>query len=384
MDGAPRQVIRRKVMIRMPFVDLTGCRSKIYQVSWSDSRKTDAGRVFDVENPPLLRIKLLRVAADRHILLVTMHHMITDQWSMGLFRKELALCYAAITRGVPLPLPDLPIQFSDFTRWQRKILADGLLDGQISYWRGQLDAPAPRLVFRRPVIRAQPARFHQQAAQALEIGEALLTRIKHFAGERHCTPFMVFVAALNILLHRLTGETDIRIGTLTANRSQPGTEGVIGYFVNALILRTTVDPQLQCRELLKAVRRICLSAFAHQDVPFEYLESVLERKLTPPSAPWYQVMLNYRNLSAAPESSNGLTISPWYGKKRAADPGIAIARLDLDFHLRELPTKVTGVVSYKTDLFRDRDIAKILDGFAAILDQMIADADRRISKFKLN
>ena len=279
VDGEPRQVVRRKLTIKMPFVDLSRLSQKNLESELERLSKADASRVFDLENPPLLRIKLLRVAADRHILLVTMHHIITDQWSMGLFRKELAIFYGAIARGLPLPVTDLPIQFSDFTSWQREILAQGLLDGQISYWRAQLGAPSPRLQFRRPAKRAQPARFHS-TRKSIEVGEALFARIKHFAGERHCTPFMVLVAALNILLHRFTGETDIRVGTLAANRGQPGTEGIIGYFVNALILRTAISPQMECQEVLKAVRRVCLSAFAHQDVPFEVLESVLEKSIS--------------------------------------------------------------------------------------------------------
>jgi hypothetical protein len=380
-NGEPRQLVRRKVNLRMPLVDLSRLPKEALESELDRRSKADARRTFDLEEPPLLRVRLLRLAADRHILLVTMHHIITDQWSMGVFRKELAINYDAISRGLPVPLADLPIQFTDFTTWQREILSAGWLDSQISYWRGQLGEPSARLEFPRAVQQAKTARFHS-TRKPIEIDEALFARIKDFANAQRCTPFMVFVTALNVLLYRYAGATDIRVGTLTANRGQPGTDGLIGYFVNALILRTKLSPMMKCHELLDDVRQVCLSAYAHQDVPFEHLESLLTQEYKRSSAPLYQVMLNYRGLSMAARNSNGLTIAPWDGDNRAADPGIAISRLDLNLHLRELPTRLTGAVNYKTDLFDDAEITKFLGGFSAILDQMVTDANCRISKIE--
>ena len=241
-NGEPRQFVRRKVNLRIPLVDLSRLPQETLESELDRRSKADARRTFDLEEPPLLRVKLLRLAEDRHILLVTMHHIITDQWSMGLFRKELAIIYDAISRGLPVPLADLPIQFTDFTTWQREILSRAAwLDSQISYWRGQLGEPSPRLEFPPRGSPAKAARFHS-TRKPIEIGAALFARIKNFASAQRCTPFMVFVTALNILLYRYAGATDIRVGTLAANRGQPGTEGLIGYFVNALILRTKVSP----------------------------------------------------------------------------------------------------------------------------------------------
>ena len=213
-----------------------------------------------------------------------------------------------------------------------------------------------------------------------DFDDGLVTQIKSFARAQSCTPFMIFVAGLDILLWSYTGESDIRIGTLVANRGQAGTDGLIGYFVNALVLRTRVLPAMTCVELLNDVRETCLEAYAHQDVPFEYLEALLEKKQKRARVPLYQVMFNYRNLWTSPANANGLTIASWNGKNRAGDPGLAMARLDVNFNLRELSTELTGAVNYKTDLFDDRRITKLLADYSEILKQMIAFPKRRISK----
>ena len=206
-DGEPRQFVRRRsnVDIAAHRSVAAAARSLGKRDSIELSTADDAARTFDLERPPLLRVKLLRLAEDRHVLLVTMHHIITDQWSMGVFRKELAIIYDAISRGLPLPLADLPIQF---TRLHDVAAGNSLCrvccDGQISYWRGQLGEPSPRLEFPRAVHQAKAARFHS-TRKPIEIGAALFARIKDFAGEQRCTPFMVFVTALNILLYRYAG-----------------------------------------------------------------------------------------------------------------------------------------------------------------------------------
>ncbi len=380
--AGPRQFVRSQVKPSLTLIDLARLpepqkKSKLEQIS-----KQDAAQSFDVEKPPLMRTTLLRLAEEQHVLLVTMHHIITDQWSMGLFRKELAALYEAYTRGLPSPLPGLPVQFADFVAWQRDLLKQGFFDRQISYWRNQLSGPPGKLDFRRDGKNSKPARFHS-SRRPIEIDTALFGRIKAFAREQNCTPFMVFIAALNILLYRYTGQLDIRIGTLVANRAQPGTDGMIGYFVNALVLRTPIQPKMNVAEFLKIVRRTCVEAYAHQDVPFEYVEALVEKRRGRSKVPLYQVMLNYRNLSTPPAESNGLTIASWNGKNRVGDPGIAISRLDVNFHLHEMPTRLTGAVNYKTDLFDIAAITKVLQNYYGILAQMVAHPERRISGLAL-
>jgi hypothetical protein len=304
--------------------------------------------------------------------------MISDQWSMGVFRRELAALYDAFSRGLASPLAELPAQFSDFVHWQRQALKNGFFKTQISYWQKQLGTLAASFDLRRGGKKKQSVRYHS-SRRPIEIDDRLFASIKAFACEQSCTPFMVFVAALNILLYRHTGESDIRIGTLVANRGQPGTEGLIGYFVNALILRTHIQPHMSFAEVMRQVRAVSLAAYAHQDLPFEHLETLLEHRHGK-QAPLYQVMLNYRNQTTAPLEANGLTIASWSGKQRAEDPGIAISRLDVNFHLRELPTKLTGAVTYKTDLFDDAAIGKFLKDYAKILQQIVAHRNRLVGE----
>jgi hypothetical protein len=370
------------VTLKLPVIDLSRLAEEQREKQLAQISEEDARRTFDLETPPLLRVKLVRLAEDRHVLLVTMHHLITDQWSMGVFRHELAMLYEAFGQRAPSPLSDLPFQFSDFVRWQHKVLSGGLLNRHVAYWRQQLNDPSPRLEFRAPARRAKPARFHS-TRKPLDIADDLFERIKSFAARENCTPFMVFVAALDVLIYRHTGQSDIRIGTLVANRNQPGTERLIGYMVNAVVLRTKVAPAMACRELLQSVRKVCLSGYTHQELPFEYLESLLERRGKGSKAPIYQVMLNYRGVSTAPQQVHGLTIAPWNAKNRAPDPGIAISRLDINLNLRELPTRLTGAVNYRTDVFTEAEFEKFLGNFSAVLGQMVNDAERPITEIQL-
>ena len=215
------------------------------------------------------------------------------------------------------------------------------------------------------------------------LNDELFAAVKAFARDRGFTPFMIFIAALTILMHKLTGQRDIRIATLVANRNRPGTESLIGYFVNALVLRAQVSAEIRVQELLEQVRGVCLDAYAHQDVPFEQIETRLNRAVRRGRAPLFQVMFNYRSQVSAPQEAAGLTIASWYAEHRAANPGIDISRVDLNFHLREVSTRLTGAVNFRSDLFDETRIAALLDGFRAVLMQIVAGAERRVGELTL-
>ena len=370
--------VRRRAKTRLALVDLSGLAERQKQIKLEQISKRDAAQSFDLEKPPLLRTKLLRCAEARHILLVTTHHMISDQASMDVFRTELAALYDAFSRELPSPLGEPGIQFADFARWQRESIGNGMFQPQIAYWLKQLGTPARPFELRRGGTRKRAIRF-RSARRPIAIREELFASVKEFAREHNCTPFMVLAAALSLLLHRHSGSRDIRIGTLAANRSRAGTEGLIGYFVNALVLRVRIRPRMSCAELIAQVRATTVAAYAHQDLPFEHLESLLEArqaKQTPP----YQVMLNYRNQHTPAIEANGLTVGSWNDKRRAENPGIAISRLAVSFHLRELPTRVTGVVDYKADLFDDAAIAKFLEDYLKIINQIVVDENGPVSE----
>jgi amino acid adenylation domain-containing protein len=375
--AGPRQFLRRSAKIRLPLIDLTAVASAEKAERLERIAKDDAAELFDLERPPLFRATLVRPGAERHVLLVTVHHIIADQESMGVFRRELAALYGAFSRGLSSPLPELAVQFADFARWQKDLLETGHLHDQIAYWRKQLAAPAPVLRFHRG--RASTRARYRSARAALCFDDRLFVRIQGFAREQSCTPFMVLLAGLHVLLHHYTGARALRVGTLAANRGRRGAAELIGYFVNALVLCARIRPGMSGAELISQVRETCVAAYAHQDLPFERLEALLddcrEQRRRPPL---YQVMLNYRNQITPPLEANGLTIASWDGRHRGADPGIAMSRLDLSFHLRELRGRLTGAVEYKTDLFDENSITRLLQNYSKILTQIVKHPSRRI------
>ncbi len=374
--AGPRQFLRRSAKIRLPLIDLAGAPAEEREKALEGISRRDAAELFDLERPPLLRATVVRLEEERHILFVTVHHIIADQESMGVFRRELAALYAAFSRGLSSPLPELAFQFVDFARWQKDLLETGHLHDQIAYWRKQLAAPAPVLRFKRGRRSAQ-ARY-RSARAPLRFDDRLFARIQGFAREQSCTPFMVLLAGLHVLLHHYTGARVVRVGTLAANRGRRGAAALIGYFVNALVLCVRIRPGMSGAEVISQVRETCVAAYAHQDLPFERLEALLDDGREQRRRPLYQVMLNYRNQITPALEANGLTIASWDGKHRGADPGIAMSRLDLSFHLRELRGRLAGAVEYKTDLFDENAITGLLQSYSKILAQIVKHPSRRI------
>jgi hypothetical protein len=234
-------------------------------------------------------VKLIRLAKKEHVLLVTLHHIIGDQGSLRRFRFELTKLYEAFAHGLPSPLRDLPIQFVDFTRWQGQILEAGGFEEQVQYWRNTLAGAAPRLEFTG--LRRRAPRFeYRSARKVLTLDANLVVGVRALARRRKITPFVVLVAALDAWLWRLTGSLDIRIATLVANRSRQYTDELIGYLVNAVVLRAHIAPDMSFIELLDQARATALGAFAHQDVPIEALVRALQDKKNSSNRSLYQVM----------------------------------------------------------------------------------------------
>jgi hypothetical protein len=382
-DDGPRQFVRTRAYVKVPVIDLSRLTAERRDERFEQLSHCDARLCFDLEKPPLIRVKVVRLGEQRHVLLVTMHHIVTDQWSMGVFRQELAALYEAFSQGQPSPLPELPFQFRDFVAWQRRIVADGHLARQIAHWRKQLSGPRGDSGFHRGAGNNRKARFGS-TRKSIEADEGLMKKIKNIAAGQAVTPFMVFVAALKLLMYHASGRDDVRVATLSANRGQAKTGGLIGYFVNTLILRTRVSPRITCNEFLRQVREVCLTAYANADVPVELLEAALHNCRRGSAAPLYRVMFNYRSLSTPPLIANGLTIASWDGKHRAGDPGVDVARLDVNFNLRELSTKLTGTVNFRTDLFRQDGMDRFLRNYFGILNQIVMHPERRISRVEID
>jgi len=382
VDGAPAQTIRRSQKLVCSVVDLTALAPGQRQAALARLSNHDASATFDLATRPAFRVKLIRLAPCEHVLLVTLHHIIGDQWSLRRFRYELTKLYEAFARGLPSPLADLPIQFADFTRWQNQLLETGGFDEQFKYWRNILAGAAPRLEFTGAPRRGARSGY-RSARKFLTLDADLFAGVRELSRRRKLTPFVVLLAALDAWLWRLTDSRDIRIATLVANRSRPHTEELIGYLVNAVVLRAQIAPRMSFIELLDQARATALGAFAHQDLPIESLVRALQDKKNSPNRSLYHVMMNYRRFAFQSESVSGLTIASLGGTDRAAAADVAFTSADLSFDFRETSTALTASVSYKVARFDESFVAHALKQFSGVLAQAVAVPERKLSSIKL-
>ncbi|WP_256345428.1 condensation domain-containing protein, partial [Pseudomonas sp. F1002] len=261
-------------------------------------------RLFDLQQGPLLRTCLLQLGADDHVLIVTLHHIVSDGWSMQVMVEELVKGYAAFSRGLSLELPALPIQYSDYAIWQRHWMEAGERERQLQYWTAQLGGEQP--VLELPTDVARPAVMSYRGARLeLDIDTALACGLKQMAQREGVSLFMILLASYQALLHRYSGQNDIRVGVPTANRNRVETEGLIGFFVNTQVLKSEVDSQGSFSALLQQVKQTALDAQAHQDLPFEQLVEALQPQRNLSHSPLFQVMFNHQTQGPAGEGPAG-------------------------------------------------------------------------------
>ena len=376
------QVVRRRMRVPLKRFDLAVQPEPRVHAELERISRDDAQEIFDLAQGPPFRLKLVRLAEAEHILLVTMHHIIADHWSMRLFRNELAAFYKAFALGEPVAVAELPYQFIDFSRWQRQMMDTGRFNDQLNYWQKQLAGPLPRIDF--PAVGKRRKKLTLRSGRlSLDMSAAVLGAIHILARRQKTTPFVVLVAALNLWLYRLTGCRDLCVGTLVANRQQLQTENLIGYFVNAVVLRTRVAPRMSFENLLQQTRSVAQEAFAHQDLPIADLGRNLPGE-EGEVIPLYQVMVNYRRLVEETAEAAGLRFAPWSkDRDRAADPEVALTSAELSFEFRELATKLTATVDYRCSLFGKRDAQHLLDGFMAVLVAATGRPEGDIANFQI-
>jgi len=369
-DGQPFQVIVTALTLPLPMVDLREIPGMEREAEARRLAIGDEQRPFDLARGPLLRTTLLQMGAEEHVLLLTMHHIVSDGWSLGVLIREIAALYQTFSTGEPSPLPELPIQYADFAVWQREWLQGKVLDAQLSYWKRQLTgAPA---VLEMPADRPRPSvQTYRGAQQAFALPRSLTEALKRLSQQEECTLFMMLLAAFKALVYRYTGHEDIVVGSPIANRTRAEIEGLIGFFVNTLVLRTDLGGNPSFRELLGRVREVALGAYAHQDLPFEKLVEELQPERDMSRNPLFQIMFVFQNAPMAPLELWGLTLS-------MLEFARGVARVDLEFHLWEVPEGLDGFVLYNTDLFEAGTIARMLSHFQTLLEDIVADPERRI------
>jgi len=333
----------------------------------------EAQRPFNLSKGPLFRATLLQLGPESHILLLTMHHIISDAWSKGIFNKELSTLYTAFSQGQTSPLSPLPIQYTDFAHWQRQWLTGKILEKQLDYWKQQL-AGAPALL-ELPTDHPRPAiqRYRGQT-ESLQVSASLTRQLKTLSQQSGATLFMTLLSAFAILLYRYTDQNDIVIGTPIANRTHREIEPLIGFFVNTLVLRLELHPHFE--QLLKHVRRIALEAYAHQDLPFEQLVEELQPERSLSHTPLFQVMFVLQNAPMDHLELPGLTLTP-------LELESVIAKFDLTLTLEETANRLEGTLEYNTDLFEKATIKRMIGHFQTLLEGILKKPQQSLDKLPL-
>ncbi|MCY1022991.1 amino acid adenylation domain-containing protein [Pyxidicoccus sp. MSG2] len=335
----------------------------------------EARAPFDLARGPLLRARLLRLGEHEHVLVLVLHHIVSDAWSTGILLRELGALYPAFSAGAPSPLPELFVQYADYATWQRSWLRAETLESELAWWKGRL-AGAPG-VMELPVDRPRPAvQSHRGAHQVQRLPLALQEEVRQLGRREGVTPFMVLLAAFDALLFRYVGQQDIVVGTDVAGRNRREVEGLIGFFINQLVLRTQVEAGLSFRELLKRVRDTTLEAYAHQDVPFEKLVEAVNPERSLGHSPIFQVKLLLQNAPVPELRLPGLTLS-------GLGFETGTAKLDLIVALTEGPEGLSCLWEYSADLFEATTVERMAAGYRRVLEALVARPETRVGEVEL-
>jgi amino acid adenylation domain-containing protein len=375
VDGQPLQVIAPPQPVEPAVVDLTTVPAAERESRGLEAAREEAERGFDLACGPLFRVTLIALAPEDAILILNMHHIVSDGWSIGVLAQELSTLYAAFSAGRPSPLPELPIQYADFAHWQRNHLAGDVLAEQLAWWREHLkDAPP---VIELPGDRPRPAvqRFRGQTRQ-LRFPAALSRALRETSQREDATLFMTLLAGFKTLLLRYTGQEDVVVGAGIANRNRVETEGLIGFFVNTLAMRTVLAGNPTFRELLHRVRETAMGAYAHQDLPFEKLVEELRPKRDLSRNPLVQIAFVLQNAPMPPFQLPGLTMAPM-------ELEVAAAKFDWLLSISDTHPEITGVLEYNSDLFDEATIDRMLGHYQDLLAAFAADPGRRLRSVPL-
>ncbi|WP_423782433.1 amino acid adenylation domain-containing protein, partial [Fischerella thermalis] len=375
VEGQPVAFISSVTSQLLTVIDLAELPATQRETKVKELALAEAQQPFNLETDTLLRVKLLRLGEQEYVILLTMHHIVSDGWSTSVLVHELATLYEAFCHGQPSPLPELPIQYIDFAAWQKQWLTGEVLESQLAYWRQQLHgAPA---VLELPTDYPRPAvQSFRGATHSFRLSPEQTVALKTLSQQAGSTLFMTLLAAFKTLLYRYTGNNDIVIGSPIANRNHREIEGLIGFFVNTLVLRTDLSGNPSFRELLRRVREVALGAYAHQDVPFEKLVEKLQPQRNLSHTPLFQVMFVLQNAHSLEIELPSLTLSTL-----ESDSGTA--KFDLTLYMAETASGMIGSVEYNTDLFEAQTIQRLAEHFQRLLAGIAANPEQRLEELPL-
>ncbi|TAF06834.1 MAG: non-ribosomal peptide synthetase, partial [Nostocales cyanobacterium] len=372
-DNSPVQVIDPHLSINLPVIDLqqeADPREKVKQLAIAE-----ISQPFDLVNDPVIRVKLWQLSSTEYFLAVAIHHIAADGWSLGIFITDLSAYYRAIVTNSSVNLPELTIQYADFTVWQRQWLTDQTLDRQLNYWMQQLADAPPILAL--PTDRSRPPiQTFNGDLQPIQLDSSLTQKLKQLSQKSGTTLYMTLMAGFVILMSRYSGQKDLVIGSPIANRNKTEIEQLIGFFVNTLALRFNVSPTASFTELLAQVQQVTQTAYDHQDLPFEVLVDHLELERNLDRNPLVQVMFALQNAPSSPWDLPGVNIEE-------IPLGLDTVRFDLEIHLWDVPEGLTGVFCYNTDLFDRTTIVRMIQHYQEVLTAITADPQQPLSTVSL-
>ena len=375
IGGAAMQKVVPEAHLKLPVIDLTSLSAQQAEAEITRYFNEDAGQPFDLETAPLLRAKIIRLGGEDHVLLLNFHHIICDGSSLAVFYRELAALYESPGAGREPALPELPVQYADFAVWQQQSLHEGRFQTQMEYWMRQLGSGLRPLDL--PADRQRPVALSYRGAKVTQrLSHGLAAALKQLARSEHVTLFMVLLAALKVLLARLGGQNDIVVGSTIAGRNRPELEGLIGFFINALALRTDLSGDPRFVELLTRVREVCLDAYTHQDLPFERVVEELNPDRDPSRNPIFQVLFNMADASERELKLAGCAVT----RLNRSAPG---AKFDMVFHAAESGGAIELALVYNADLFAETRAQNMLEQWHHLLGQIVADPTERLDRFSL-
>jgi len=372
VDGEPVQIISEAGVLHLPVIDLRALSASEREVRVRGIIDDEFRHSFDLERGPLLRLNLLKLDDQEHVLVKNIHHIITDLWSEDIFTKEWLSLYESFAQNKPVTLVELPIQYADFSEWQRETLQGGKLDEQFSWWKKKLGDGVPTLQLPRDFPRPAATANNPAASVNFKLSRATTAGLKMLGHRENVTSFMTLLAAFNILLYRYTNQEDIVVGTPITNRNRSELEPLIGFFLNMLVMRTRFDGNSNFVQAVGRVRDTALEAFAHQDLPFEVLVEKLLLGRNLERHPLFQVMFVLMRAGEKTLHSDGISIKP-------IDVEPASAQFDLVMSLLEKDDIIEGSFIYNTALFKKPTIERMVKHFQTLLDGIVADPGKPIA-----
>ena len=376
IDGVAYQKVSPQTGLHMDWQDFSALNETERQQRLQQRADQEAHTPFNLETGPLLRACLVKAGAQEHYLVLTLHHIVTEGWAMDIFARELSALYEAFIDERDSPLAPLPVQYLDYSVWQRQWLESGERQRQLDYWTAQLGTEHPLLEL--PGDRPRPAvQSHQGELYRFDLSDELAARVRAFNAERGLTLFMTMTATLAVLLYRYSGQTDLRIGAPVANRIRPESEGLIGAFLNTQVLRCQLNGQMSVAELFEQVRHTVIEGQSHQDLPFDHLVEALQPPRSAAYNPLFQVMCNVQRWEFQQRRQlAGMTVEYLANDARAT-------KFDLNLEVTDLDHRLGCCLTYSTDLFNEPRIARMAEHWRNLLEGLITDPQQRLSELPL-